>query len=117
MFFFGFTKPATYHIHYKRKGIAHMRQKQYKVERVYVSVSSIFDVTGYMQPTSITWEDGRTFPIESIRDYHPAESSSFRGDCYTVVIHGQEKHLFFERTDPLFPSRIGRWFVEKISTS
>lgn len=36
-------------------------------ERIYVSVSSIFDATGYMQPTAITWADGRTFPIESVR--------------------------------------------------
>lgn len=95
-----------------------MSQKQYTIERIYVSVASTFDITGYMQPTSITWKDGRTFLIDSVRDYHPVDSSSsFRGDCYTVVIHGQEKHLFFERMDPLFSSRIGRWFVEKISTS
>ena len=31
-------------------------------ERVYVKVSSDFDSTGYMQPTSITWSDGRSFP-------------------------------------------------------
>ena len=36
-------------------------------ERVYVKVSSDFDSTGYMQPTSITWSDGRTFPIETVR--------------------------------------------------
>ena len=41
-----------------------MIQKHHAIERVYVSVSSIFDSTGYMQPTSITWTDGRTFPIE-----------------------------------------------------
>ena len=35
-------------------------------ERVYVKVSSDFDSTGYMQPTSITWSDGRTFPIETV---------------------------------------------------
>ena len=38
-------------------------------ERVYVKVSSDFDSTGYMQPTSITWSDGRTFPIETVRDF------------------------------------------------
>ena len=81
-----------------------MIQKHHAIERVYVSVSSIFDSTGYMQPTSITWTDGRTFPIESVRDYRPADAS--HKDCYTVIIRGQEKHLFFERTDPLFPSRV-----------
>ncbi len=70
-----------------------MIQKHHAIERVYVSVSSIFDSTGYMQPTSITWTDGRTFPIESVRDYRPADAS--HKDCYTVIIRGQEKHLFF----------------------
>lgn len=40
-------------------------------ERVYVKVSSDFDSTGYMQPTSITWSDGRTFPIETVRTSAP----------------------------------------------
>lgn len=39
-----------------------MIQKHHAIERVYVSVSSIFDSTGYMQPTSITWTDGRSVP-------------------------------------------------------
>ena len=43
-------------------------------ERIYVSVSSVFDATGYMQPTAITWADGRTFPIESVRDCRPASA-------------------------------------------
>lgn len=94
-----------------------MRQAKQTVERVYVSVTSSFDATGYMQPTSITWKDGRTFPIECVRDFRPADTSiTSNGDCYTVVIHGQEKHLFFERTDPLFSSRFGRWFVNRNAT-
>lgn len=39
-------------------------QHRAKTERVYVKVDSSFDPTGFMQPTSITWSDGRTFPIE-----------------------------------------------------
>lgn len=94
-----------------------MSRKHPASERIYISVHSVFDATGYMQPTAITWIDGRTFPIESVRDYHPSESSPVsRQDCYTVIIHGQEKHLFFERTDPVFSSRIGRWFVERLSS-
>lgn len=83
-------------------------------ERIYVKVNSDFDATGYMQPRSIIWSDGRTFKIEAIRDFRPAccLENTRSGDCYTVVIGGTEKHLFFERTDPLFPSRVGRWFVE-----
>ena len=41
-------------------------------ERVYVKVNSDFDSTGYMQPKSITWADGRTFPIDAVRDFRPA---------------------------------------------
>ena len=87
-----------------------------KPERVYVKVTTDFDETGYMCPSTITWEDGRTFKIEKIRDFRPAQSASnsMRGDCYTVVICGQEKHLFFERTDAMFASTVGRWFVEKL---
>ena len=41
--------------------------KRNKIERVYVKVASEFDSTGYMQPTSITWADGRTFPDTALR--------------------------------------------------
>ncbi|MCD7819718.1 MAG: hypothetical protein LUH07_11825 [Lachnospiraceae bacterium] len=84
-------------------------------ERVYVKVSSVFDSTGYMQPTSITWPDGRTFQIDEITDFRPTASigAGVSGSCYTILIRGQEKHLFFERTDPdIFQNRVGRWFVE-----
>ena len=89
--------------------------KQQKTERVYVKVVSEFDSTGYMQPTSITWADGRTFPIEKGRDFRPAGTADngFSGDCFTVLIKRQEKHLFFERIAPLFTGHLGRWFVER----
>ena len=84
-------------------------------QRVYVKVTSEFDATGYMHPRAITWADGRTFAIDAVRDFRPAGTlgCDCRGDCYTVVIRGEEKHLFFERVDPLFSGRVGRWFVEK----
>ncbi len=83
-------------------------------ERVYVKVNTDFDSTGYMLPRSIIWSDGRVFRIESIRDFRPAGtfSKNHSGDCYTVVIHGEEKHLYFEKTGELFAARVGRWFVE-----
>lgn len=90
-----------------------------KPERVYVKVNSDFDSTGYMQPRSITWADGRVFKIDEVRDFRPASSvvRGLSGDCYTVIIKGEIKHLFFERTDPLFKSKAGRWFVEAVPTS
>ncbi len=85
-----------------------------KPEKIYVKVNSDFDSTGYMQPRSIIWSDGRVFPIEQVRDFRPAAmlESGRSGDCYTVIVHGQERHLFFERFDPQFAGRFGRWFVE-----
>ena len=86
-----------------------------KKERVYVKVDSTFDSTGYMMPTSITWVDGRTFPIQKVRDYRPAgtSDSSPTGDCFTIMVQGKERLLFFERIDPRFSGRLGRWYVEK----
>lgn len=82
--------------------------------KVYVKVNSDFDATGYMMPRTITWADGRTFIIDEVRDFRPVSSvsGSHSGDCYTVIIHGEEKHLYFEKTSSIFASRFGRWFVE-----
>ena len=84
-------------------------------ERVYVNVNSDFDSTGYMLPRSITWADGRTFKIDAVKDFRPASSvrKGMPGDCYTVVIKGETRHLFFEKSNELFATRVGRWFVEK----
>lgn len=86
-----------------------------RYKKVYVKVNSDFDSTGYMVPRTITWADGRTFPIEAVKDFRPAAtlSGSHGGDCYTVVIHGEIRFLFFEKTSNLFASRIGRWYVEQ----
>ena len=40
-----------------------------KQEKVYVRVNTDFDQTGYMQPRYVTWNDGRTFLIEKIKDF------------------------------------------------
>ena len=75
-----------------------MEVTAYDKERVYVKVSSDFDSTGSMQPTSITWSDGRTFPIETVRDFRPAGTAdngysvtaspySFRGRRSTILEH------------------------------
>lgn len=84
-------------------------------ERIYVKVTSDFDSTGYMQPRAITWPDGRIFQIDAVKDFRPASAlvSGRMGDCYTIIICGEERHLFFEKTSDLFASRVGRWFVER----
>lgn len=48
--------------------------KPQRPEKVYVKVNSDFDSTGYMQPRSITWKDGRVFVIEAVKDFRPASS-------------------------------------------
>ncbi len=84
-----------------------------KPEKVYVMVDLCMDRTGFMQPKSITWADGRTFNIEKIQDFRPASTAgNFKnGDCYTVLINGKLKNLYFEEAFPHFTGRIGRWFV------
>ena len=66
-------------------------QRPPHMERVYVKVNSDFDATGYMQPRSITWADGRTFQIEAVKDYRPAACyrQGAEGSCYTVMIRGR----------------------------
>ena len=81
------------------------------MERVYVRVTSDFDPTGYMQPRAITWPDGRVFEIEAVRSFRPA-GGRLPLDCYTIVIRGREKQLFFERAGKDFACRLGRWYVE-----
>ena len=50
-----------------------------------------------------------------IMNFRPAGTADngYSGDCFTVLIQGQEKHLFFEHLDPRFNGRLGRWFVER----
>ena len=91
-----------------------MKRPIVRMERVYVRVNSDFDSTGLMQPKSITWTNGRVYKIDSIRDYRPAGTNhdSLTCDMYTVVVMGELKHLFFERTSRYQKSCIGRWYVE-----
>ena len=84
-------------------------------EKIYVKVNSDFDSTGYMVPKTIIWSDGRIFRIDAVKDFRPASAlmKGHGGDCYTVVIRGEERHLFFEKTNDMFTARIGRWFIER----
>lgn len=97
-------------------------RKPKKLQRVYVKVCSDFDFTGYMQPRSITWSDGRVFRIDAIRDFYPAYGGkpdatgqtkrTTSSDRYTVIIQGEQRYLYFERSRPGFETTVGRWFVE-----
>ena len=111
-----FTAPVSYtHLDvYKRQPLKGSRPP--RMERVYVKVNSDFDATGYIQPRSITWADGRTFMIEAVKDFRPASCyrKGAEGACYTVTIRGEEKRLFLEWMDSTFASRVARWYVETV---
>ena len=79
------------------------------IEKVYVKVDTSFDQTGEMMPKSITWTDGRVFPIDRVENYRPASTlePGRIGDCYTVIIKGERKYLFFQR-NLMRDHRIGR---------
>ncbi len=62
-----------------------------------------------MKPETLELLVTRTMPFGK---YQGRIIADLPGDCYTVIIKGQERHLFFERADRMFPSRFGRWFVE-----
>ena len=80
-------------------------------DRVYVKVTSDFDPTGYMRPRAIIWPDGRCFSIDDVRSFRPVDKNHLL-DCYTVVIRGKDRRLFFERSSDQFACRLGRWYVD-----
>ena len=71
----------------------------------YVEVSAVFTEEGKIMPASISWEDGRSFSIDRVRDIRPAASlkAGGAGIRYTCDILGRSKYLFLEDN---------RWFVE-----
>ena len=83
-------------------------------QRTYVKVISVFDNTGFMQPKKILWNNGRVSEIEKVQDFRPASciEHGLPGDCYTIMIGGEKRLLFFERSDKRFSSTFGRWFFE-----
>ena len=93
------------------------RPRRPHIEKIYVKVNSDFDQTGEMMPKSIIWSDGRVFEIDRVESFRPASTlePGRTGDCYTVIIRGERKYLFFKRNLRMYDHRIGRWWVEVIS--
>ena len=63
-------------------------------KRVYVKVTSEFDATGYMQPKSITWQDGRIWNIDRVIHSCRSLDGEFEGIRYTVIIGSAEKYIY-----------------------
>ena len=68
------------------------------MRKVYVKVKAEFDTAGFLSPLSLTWEDGREFPIDRVLDAQRAASRKAGGigTRYTVRIQGRERYLWFE---------------------
>ena len=83
--------------------------------KVYVAVTVTMDEEGRMLPKMLVWEDGRKSLIDKVTDIRQAAAmkAGGQGDRYTVIINGQQSHLFFERSTNLSGNVIGRWFVER----
>ena len=83
--------------------------------KVYVAVKADFREDGIMIPREITWEDGEKFAIDKIIDIRQAAAmkAGGQGDRYTIMVHGKQSYLFFERSTNLTGNNIGRWFVER----
>ena len=76
-----------------------------RYQKIYVAIELLMRTDGTMRPTQLIWENGVSYPIDRVLHVTPAASLKV-GGCgirYTVVIGGQQRHLFFEN---------GRWFVE-----
>lgn len=83
--------------------------------KAYVPVDVHINADGIMLPRCIIWEDGLKYPIDRVVDIRQAAAAKAggQGDRYTVIVHGQRKYLYFERSTKLTGSVIGRWFVER----
>ena len=79
-----------------------------RYEKVYVGVGVWFLQDGGLRPFEIIWTDGTRYKIDKIKfiDRRLPKVGSLSSKRYTVMIHGVERHLFYE-------SEIERWFVEK----
>lgn len=83
--------------------------------KVYVSVLVAFDSNGTMYPRALVWEDGHKYSIDKVLDIRQAAAmkAGGQGDRYTIMVNGQQRYLFFERSTDQTGNNIGRWFVER----
>lgn len=85
--------------------------------KVYVQVNVQFREDGIMLPREIIWEDGVRYEIDRVTGIRQAAAmkAGGQGDRYTIMVHGMQRYLFFERCANQTGNNIGRWFVEKIA--
>lgn len=80
-----------------------MQEQTYR--RVDVGVTLKVSPEGDIRPLDITFENGKTYPIDRLKDRRRAAASKVGGTGirYTVIIKRQETFLFEDE---------GKWFVE-----
>lgn len=76
-------------------------------KRIYVGVTAYFKPDGTFYPISLSWADGRVYPVDKILDMRRAASLKAGGVGlrFTCRILGQQRFLFYDDTHY-------RWFVE-----
>ena len=79
------------------------------MSKIYVDVLARFSKEGQLMPQSITWDDGRKFDIDRIKDVSRAASlkAGGVGIRYACQICGQDKYLYYEGEN--------MWFVEGLN--
>jgi hypothetical protein len=84
-------------------------------KRTYVAVNADFRADGLILPRVITWYDDLKYEIDRVIRVEPAAArkAGSSGDRYTIMVHGKQTYLFFERSTNLTGPNIGRWFVEE----
>lgn len=91
-----------------------MENQNEKPRKFYVRVHAKFNANGEITPFAMKW-NGKFLPIEKVvcvKESSSLSSGNPLESCFTVIINGQEKHLYFERPNPLFKTDVvGRWYV------
>lgn len=83
--------------------------------KVYLDVRVTFTKDGRMIPTSLVWEDGRSYSIDRVLSVRPAPAlrAGGQGDRYEVVISGKSHYIWFTHNEDISDKCVGWWFVEK----
>lgn len=73
--------------------------------KVIIKVAGEFQKDGQFRPKSITWEDGKSYEVDRLKQVARRAATKVGGTGlrYTVMIAGKERYLF--REDDI-------WFVE-----
>ena len=78
---------------------------------VYVAVTVHYTKDGMVFPISFTWEDGKVYRIERVKEVSRINGSRPDEDriMYTCLVKGRDTHLYYESGGK------GRWFLKRRS--